>query len=74
MTKTGINHPTDLMINKSILKNYLVPQSKEQDVLILDLANYFEKFYYFCFELKNDNMLKGQINFKYIYKNGSSKT
>tara|TARA_B110000971_G_scaffold148241_1_gene151486 strand:- start:1881 stop:2381 length:501 start_codon:yes stop_codon:yes gene_type:complete len=65
LLKIKVPNKRNNLINKSILKNYLVPQSKEQDVLILDLANYFEKFYYFCFELKNDNMLKGQINFKY---------
>ena len=52
-------------INKSILSNYLDPQHKDKKLLIDDLANYFEIFYDFCFELKNNNMLKGQINFKY---------
>ena len=52
-------------INKSILSNYLDPQHKDKKLLIDDLANYFEIFYDFCFELKSNNMLKGQINFKY---------
>ena len=53
------------IISKSILKNYLQSKSDHQEVLIDDLANYFQNFYDFCFELQSDNMLKGQINFKY---------
>jgi hypothetical protein len=53
------------MLNKTVLANYLEPQCKKKKQLIDDLANYFEEFYYFCFELKNKNMLKGQIKFKY---------
>ena len=60
------NSNTDkFLINKNIIKIYLVPQSINTDQPIDDLAMYFKNFYYFCFELKNNNMLKGQINFKY---------
>jgi cytochrome b pre-mRNA-processing protein 3 len=52
-------------INKNLIKIYLVPQSDEQNQLIDNLASYFQKFYNFCFELENNNMLKGEINFKY---------
>ena len=51
-------------INKNVIKKYLEPQFGKQELLIDNLANYFEKFYYFCFELENNSMLKGQINFK----------
>ena len=54
------------LINKKILAIYLVPQSSSKSKLYInDLANYFEKYYNFCFELKNNNVLKGQINFNY---------
>ena len=54
------------LINKKILSNYLEPQNKmKSSQLINDLANYFQKYYYFCFELENNSVLKGQINFKY---------
>ena len=52
-------------INKNLIKIYLVPQSDEQNQLIDNLASYFQKFYNFCFELENNHMLKGEINFKY---------
>jgi len=74
LLKVRLFNNENTAINKSILVKYLEPQSEEPNQLIDDLAEYFDKFYYFCFELKNNNMLKGQINFKYIYKNGSTKT
>jgi len=52
-------------INKNIVTNYLVPQSEEPKQLNDNLLNYFRHFYDFCFELENNSMLKGQINFKY---------
>ena len=52
-------------INKAILAKYLEPQNTNPNQLNDELANYFEEFYNFCFELKNNSMLKGQINFKY---------
>ena len=54
----------DSTINKIVLENYLEPEIKNSKQLIDDLANYFDKFYHFCFELKNNSMLKGQINYK----------
>jgi cytochrome b pre-mRNA-processing protein 3 len=52
-------------INISLIANYLEPQSDDKGQLINDLVNYFDEFYNFCFELDNNNMLKGKINFKY---------
>jgi cytochrome b pre-mRNA-processing protein 3 len=52
-------------INKAILAKYLEPQNTNPKQLNDELANYFEEFYNFCFEIKNNSMLKGQINFKY---------
>ena len=50
-------------INISLIANYLEPQSDDKGQLINDLVNYFDEFYNFCFELKNNSVLKGQINF-----------
>ena len=58
--------------NQKILKTYLEPSDENTTVLVDDLSTYFNNFYNFCFELKTDNMLKGEINFKHIYKNGST--
>ncbi len=53
------------IINKVIVKNYFDPQHGQRDQLTNELTNYFVEYYNFCFELKRDSMLKGQINFKY---------
>ena len=53
------------LISIELIANYLEPQCDNKRQLIDDLSNYFEKFYYFCFELENNSMLKGEINFKY---------
>ena len=52
--------------NDKLLKTYFDILSVNNPILITRLAVYFNSFYNFCFELKSDNMLKGQINFKYI--------
>lgn len=51
--------------NNEILKTYFDTTSQNTSILIDNLGNYFNNFYNFCFELKSDNMLKGQINFKH---------
>ena len=56
--------------NNKILKTYFDDTSVNNSILIEDLSVYFNIFYNFCFELKTDSMLKGQINFKHNIKNG----
>ena len=51
--------------NKNILIEYLKPQGLNNDKIVTDLAKYFDNFYNYCFELECNNVLKGQINFKY---------
>jgi len=55
-----------------ILKTYFEVTNANSSILIDNLTVYFNIFYNFCFELKIDNMLKGQINFKHLKKNGST--
>ena len=50
--------------DKDILTTYFEPEVENKLHLIEDLAIYFNNFYNFCFELDNNNMLKGRINFK----------
>ncbi|MDB9795990.1 hypothetical protein OAB44_01160 [Pelagibacteraceae bacterium] len=52
-------------MNKNLIAHYLEPQCTDKEQLIPDLVNYFDEFYNFCFELDNNSMLKGKINFKY---------
>jgi hypothetical protein len=51
--------------NNEILKTYFDPTDHNTSILIDKLSDYFNHYYNFCFELKTDNMLKGQINFKH---------
>ena len=65
LLKVKLSNNKKVIINKNVIKNYLEPESDQQNELTDLLANYFEDFYDFCFELDNNSMLKGQINFKY---------
>ena len=49
--------------NDKVLKTYFEPIKAGAPILISNLSGYFNNFYNFCFELKINNMLKGQINF-----------
>ena len=55
----------DFETNNKVLKTYFQPECSNNSMLITSLGVYFNVFYNFCFELKMDNMLKGQINFKH---------
>ena len=66
LLKIKLSNGKKNIINKEILVDYLEPQSRTKSRhLINDLANYFEKYYNFCFELDNNSVLKGQINFNF---------
>jgi len=62
------------IVNKKILETYFHINNTNTSILVDNLSAYFNIYYNFCFELKTDNMLKGQINFKHLNKNGSTKT
>ena len=64
----------DFKTNKEILKTYFGLTNENSSILIDNLSTYFDLFYNFCFELRANNMLQGQINFNHINKNGSTKT
>ena len=49
--------------NIETLKTYFDIKSENSSILNDNLTKYFNNYYDFCFELKSDNMLKGQINF-----------
>ena len=65
LLKVRLDNNKENIINKNVLIKYLEPQLSNSNHLTDDLAIYFEKFYYFCFELKINSVLKGEINFKY---------
>ena len=61
------NSKTEAFVTSDeILKIYFDPIDDDKYRIIDNLSEYFNTFYNFCFELKGDIMLKGQINFKYF--------
>jgi len=56
--------------NNEILKTYFELRNTNSSILIDNLSVYFNNFYNFCFELKTEIVLKGEINFKHSNNNG----
>jgi cytochrome b pre-mRNA-processing protein 3 len=65
LLKINNSKSKDFNANSEIFKTYFETINPNTSILIDNLTNYFNDFYNFCFELKTDNMLKGQINFKF---------
>jgi len=65
LLKIDLNNDNSFIINKNVLKEHLFVNNSFDDVYIDQLANYLKSFYNFCFELEDENMIQGQINFKY---------
>ena len=53
------------LINKLIVKNHLSMNVNVKSEYIDKIALYLEDFYNFCFELDDNSMIKGKINFKF---------
>ena len=49
----------------AFFNNYLERNSNEKSLNNDELEQYFNKFQTFCFDLKSDSVLKGEIIFKY---------
>jgi cytochrome b pre-mRNA-processing protein 3 len=62
LLKLNISENKNFLLNKKLITTYF-DLSDNNNHLVNDLTNYFDKFYYFCFELNEDNMIKGKINF-----------
>jgi len=52
-------------VNKKLVKKYLFESSEGEEKLLQKTSEYLESFYNFCFVLKDNIMIKGQIDFKY---------
>ena len=72
LLKINKSKSKQFLTNSEILTTYFDLTSVNRSILIDNLSKYFVNFYNFCFELKRDIMLKGQINFKHNNKNGST--
>ena len=52
-------------MSKKLLVKYFFSKDKSDDEKAVKLANYFQKFRDFCFDLDVNNMLNGSIDFNY---------
>jgi len=53
------------LINKIVVKNHLSMNVNVKSEYIDKISLYLESFHDFCFELDNNSMIEGKINFKY---------
>ena len=63
LLKLNQSKSEDFEVNINILKTYFELRNSNSTILVDNLSVYFNNFYNFCFELKTDSVLKGQINF-----------
>ncbi len=63
LLKINILKNKDFKTNKSLLEKYLIDFCSSKANKFTELADYFNKFYDFCFEMDNETMLKGDIKF-----------
>jgi len=63
--RINLGKDTRFSVNKLVLKNHLSMNVNVKSEYIDKIALYFEDFYNFCFELDDNSMIKGKINFKY---------
>ena len=52
-------------INKPLIKNHLSMNVNVKSEYIDNISLYLMSFYNFCFELDDNSMIEGKINFKY---------
>tara|TARA_B100001093_G_scaffold505535_2_gene563039 strand:+ start:690 stop:1028 length:339 start_codon:yes stop_codon:yes gene_type:complete len=63
LLKINLQKNDEFIVNKAVLKEYF--DTIKEDVTKLNkMSDYVVNFYNFCFELNDNNMIKGPINFK----------
>ena len=50
---------------KLFLYEYLTSDNNEKNTDNIGLVEYFDKYQAFCFDLRSDSVLKGDLNFNY---------
>ena len=65
LLKVEIKNDNKFQPNMNLIRKYLYSESKITDEISNKISDYLINFYNFCFELDKENMIKGQINFKF---------
>ena len=63
LLKINLQKNDEFIVNKAVLKEYF-DTIKEDNTKLNKMSDYVVNFYNFCFELNDNNMIKGPINFK----------
>ncbi len=63
--ENGEKDPKKFKINKILINKYFTCFQDNKDTKYLIFERYFTDFFYFCFELPLENMVRDAINFNY---------
>ena len=65
LLRINLGKDSKFSINKPLVKNHLSMNVSVKNEYIDNISLYLENFYNFCFELDDNSMIEGKINFKY---------
>ena len=62
-----ISNKNKFEINENLIIKYFSQKDHKNELNYIDLKAYFNDFFYFCFELSLNNMIKNSKNYKFNY-------
>ena len=65
LLKMEINNDNKLVFKKNIINEHFILNDNNNSKIVSKLEEYYGNFCNFCFELEDEIMLKGQIDYKY---------
>ena len=65
LLKMEINNDSKLVFKKNIINEHFILNDNNNSKIVSKLEEYYGNFCNFCFELEDEIMLKGQIDYKY---------
>ena len=65
LLKMEINNDNKLVFKKNIINEHFILNDNNNSKIVSKLEEYYGYFCNFCFELEDEIMLKGQIDYKY---------
>ena len=65
LLKMEINNDNKLVLKKNIINEHFILNDDNSSKIASKLEEYYGNFCNFCFELEDEIMLKGKIDYKY---------
>ena len=65
LLKLNVDDSNKFMVNKNVIKKHFSIKLDKDHIILLQISDYLESFYDFCFVLEDDSMIEGKIDFKY---------